>query len=294
VRASALLLAAALLLAPGARAAEPPASALPPSGFEGWSLDGAPRAFPGEALYDHIDGGGEPFLELGYETCEVRRYAKKKLSLTVELYRMTDAGAAFGIYAMQCGRGLPDPSLAERHVVGTTQLTLLKGRHLLKLTAPPDACPPRPVFLAFARQIAGALPAEALPALFAKLPEADRVPGSLRLLRGPLSCAALAPPFEGDALLLDRRNTAVAADYEDEPYGSHSLLVAEYPDEAAALKALASLKEHLETGAKVSRESEKEFLFEVHPSSILGRAVVEGKTLTLTWSMIVKTPPAAP
>jgi len=294
VRAAALFVAVAAAVALTAAAAEPAPSALPASGFEGWALDSAPKSFPGEALYDHIDGGGEAFLELGYETCEVRRYAKKKLSLTAELYRMTDAGAAFGIYAMQCGRGLPDPSLAERHVVGTTQLTLLKGRHLLKLTAPPDACPPRAAFLAFARQIAGALPAEELPALFAKLPEADRAAGSLRLLRGPLSCAALAPPFEGDALLLDRRNTAVAADYEDEPYGSHSLLVAEYPDEAAALKALANLRDHLEEGAKAEPKSEKEFLFEVHPASILGRAVVEGKTLTLTWSMIVKTPPSSP
>lgn len=272
-----------------AAAAPPSAPAQAP-----WGEAAPPATFTGEALYDHIDGGAEPFLELGFETCRVRRLARPGAEVTVEDYRMADAAAALGIYLMQCGREAPDPTLPERHTVGKTQLLLLKGRHLLRLTGRPDACPSRADLVALAAAEAAPLPAEPPPEVLKLLPAEEMRPGSLRIARGPVTLQALAPPFEGDALLLDRRVTAVAADYDDLPYGSHSLLVAPYPDEPAALKALANLRAHMEPGTRVDSKGDREFLFQQDPASILGRAWVEGKTLTLTWGMIVKAPPQAP
>lgn len=249
---------------------------LPPSGFEGWKLDGKARTYPGEALYNHIDGGAEPFLELGFETCEVRRYSKEKLELTAECYRMSDASAALGIYLMQCGRETPDPALAERHTAGENQVTVVKGRHLIRLTGRPGACPKREVFIGFARWAAGRIPGTPPPAILSRAPSEGAVEGSLRIIRGPVTLQALAPPFPAEAVPFGREITGVASDQHREGR-LFTVLLVEYPDPAAASAAAASL------GALESKNPTRNPTLEFRS---------EGPILRVSWPLVGDGPPA--
>ena len=75
-------------------------SLLPPDGMpEGWQRSEDPRLFPGEALFRHINGGAELYLQYGFDRLALADYVKGDFEARVEIYKMNDAGAAAGIFA---------------------------------------------------------------------------------------------------------------------------------------------------------------------------------------------------
>jgi hypothetical protein len=255
---------------------------LPPSGFEGWKLDGKARTYAGDALYNHIDGGAEPFLELGFESCEVRRYIRGKLELTAECYRMSDTAGALGIYLMQCGRETPAPGFAERHTASSNQLTLLRSQSLVRLTGKPGACPSRDVFVAFARYATDHISWEPPPALLELLPKDGRVGASVRILRGPLTLQPFDPPFSPESLSLGGGALAVGADYTGGSKGPYTLLLAEFPSVEPAEQALGALEKSIRSGGGTSSPQDGGFIF-TDASGHGGRVSVDGALLAIAW-----------
>jgi hypothetical protein len=93
-----LILATAMLLASPAN--EQIFSLLPGNGVpEGWELAENPQLFPGEALFSHIDGGAELYLQYGFDRLALADYAKGGLEVRVEIYKMKDEKGAAGIFA---------------------------------------------------------------------------------------------------------------------------------------------------------------------------------------------------
>jgi hypothetical protein len=122
--------------------------------------------------------------------------------------------------------------------------------------------------VAFASEIAAKLPADKPVPAIGRLPAvgpvggAILVPGSVRLGRGPIALQSFPVVGDGDVLLLRRRLLAVAGDYaadrkDDAAAGGkssgqplYSLVVVDYPDEAAAREALAFLRASASPAAK--------------------------------------------
>ncbi len=264
---------------------------LPPDGFaQGWAREGAQKIYEGEALYDHIDGGGEVFLELGFEACTVQRYRKGQEGFALEVYRMTDTAAALGIYLMQCGKETPDKAFAERHTVGRNQLLLTKGRYYLVVTSP-EASPGMPKVLSAAgRAVAEHLPAAEPPSCLALLPKEGLEPGSLRIVRGPVGLQAIVTLGEGDVLLLERKTSAIVGDYKDKD-GLVTLVVAEYPSVQAAQEALRHLIQKLDSTLTIVSASDAAgdagLLFKDHKNRY-GKASVGGATLTIRLGLAAK------
>ncbi|HUX08049.1 MAG TPA: DUF6599 family protein [Acidobacteriota bacterium] len=93
-----LIIAATALLA--APADEDIFTLLPGNGVpEGWELPEAPQLFPREALFSHINGGAELYLQYGFDRLALADYEKGSLEVRVEIYKMNDAEAAAGIFA---------------------------------------------------------------------------------------------------------------------------------------------------------------------------------------------------
>ena len=214
---------------------------LPPEGTAGYAKAGAPRVFKGAQLYDHIDGGGEPFLELGFETCAVQKYLKGSGELVLELYRMTDPAAALGVYLMACGAEGRSPEVPERHSLSPNQVLLVKGRHYAVATSPEERPGLQQELVAFAKALAAALPDAPPPEALGLLPAEGRVPGSLRVIRGPILLDSVVTLGPGDVLLLRGKVTAVAADVKGGSGPAETWIVAEYPSAEDALAALAHL-----------------------------------------------------
>jgi len=252
----------------------------------GWAKEGQPRIYEGEALYDHIDGGGEAFLELGFEACTLQRYRRGPETLVVEIYRMSDTAAALGIYLASCGLETPDPALGERHTVGRNQLLLTKGRYYLVITSP-EASPGMPKVLSVSgRSVAESLPTADPPAYLALLPKEGLEPGSLRIVRGPIGLQSLVTLGEGDILLLERKATAVAGDYKEKG-GLVTLIVVEYPSGQAAKEALHHLTRKLDSTLSPVSASDEGLLFK-DPKGRYGKASVEGTRMTLRLGLAAK------
>jgi hypothetical protein len=270
------VLAAVLLVVAGVAT-----TTLPADGeVAGLRRDGSAERFRGAELYGHIDGGAELYLEFGFDEVTVQRYAGEGAALEAELYRMSDADAALGVYLSRCRRETPDPALAARHTVGRLQLLLVRERYLLVLTGDPERPPARAVLLAFAGAVADRLPPPVEVAAVAWLPTAGRREGSLRLARGPVALQAVAELGEGDALSLGGRIIAAAAHYDDGG-GLTTRVVVEYPDEATAAAALDHLRATLDPGLKVVGGDERRLQLRDR-SGRPGEATLDGCRLAVT------------
>jgi len=244
---------AALGLAIAATAAAPPAAQadlalLPPDGFQGaWRRSGDARVYSGQELYQLIDGGAEIFYELGFERVTTQVYRSGDDEVGVELYRFKDPAAALGIYLARCGEEAPAAGLADRHTAGRHQLLLVRERFFLVVDNLSGRAERAADLVTFAREIASRLPAGHEVHLLDLLPRPRRVPGSERLVRGPLGLQTFIQLGEGDVLQLGGRVTAVAARYaEEDGQDSHFLLLVPYPDEAAATRAFRHISAHLD------------------------------------------------
>ena len=225
---------------------------LPADGFSGaWKKNGPMKVFTSEDLYGHINGGAEAFLELGFDQLTVQKYRDGANELTAEIYRMTDPTAARGIYLARCGKETPDPALKERHTASRQQILLQRNRYYLVLYNTAGGAANAPMLVKAAQAIVPKMPADAPVAALSLLPPAGLVPGSARIIRGPVSLQALYTLGDGDILQLGGKITGAAGDYKDAA-GATTLIVVDYPAPAAAAAAFKHLKANLDTYLKPS------------------------------------------
>jgi len=281
---TAALFTALLVAACGAWAMEESAALLPDDAPNGWQRAGQPRVFTGSGLYGHIDGGAEIFFELGFEEVTVQRYVSGSDAVEVELYRMSDAGAALGIYLQRCANRCEAPGaypgLPRYTTLGRSQAMLAQGRFLAIVTADRVTDAASAAMREVASRLARRLPPGSTLEPGAVLPP-GWAPGSLRLIRGPLGLQAIVTFGEGDVLRLGGHLTAAAADYAAAPgTPAHTLIVVEYPDAAGASAALAHLRSGLDSEIRVLRESGSSFVFRDYAGRV-GEARSDDRRLTI-------------
>jgi len=256
---------------------------LPPDGFlEAWRTAGERALFTGPDLYNHIDGGAEVFLELGFDRVEVQRYAAGDAELAVELYHMRDPLAALGIYLMKCGSETPSPNLAARHTVNAYQVQLCSGpAYVVVNRLAGDELDPE-VMVAFARHVSEQLGSADPLDPFGALPEAGRIAGSERVVRGPYTLEALFTFGQGDVLQLGERGvTAFAAEYREADGSTSTRLRFPYADPGAAAAVFASLAQTLDPELEVLGSSGDRLAFKdyagLYGELVLAGAVIEAR-----------------
>lgn len=223
------------------------ADPLPPDGFLGaWTKAGSARTFRSSDLYGHINGGAELFLELGFERLIVQHYKNGSHEISVELYRMTDAGAALGIYLMKCGREAPDASFDVRHTMNRHQLFFLRGRDFVIIGNRSESDGAAAAKLDFARHMAERIEPDDPSEIFEVLPGENRIPGTERVIRGPFTLQGLFTLGKGDILLLSGKATGVAADYEAAAGGEYTRIVVPYGDSGSARAAFENVAHNLD------------------------------------------------
>jgi hypothetical protein len=263
---------------------------LPPNGFlQAWERSDPARVFAAADLYGFIDGGAELYLEFGFEQLVVQRYRPRtpaagnaglRGQIQLEIYRMADPTAAAGIYLMNCGKESPDPAFRERHTVSPFQLRFKRDRCYVVINNLDGDKRNVPQMLEFGKYVASRLPADAPADALKALPQSNLVKDSQRLIRGPYALQAIYTLGEGDVLQLGRRVTAVAGTYET-PGGRSTLIVADYPNAAAAAAAFAHLRRNLDTYLKVVDRSEKALVFQDFDKKY-GRISCAGARLSIT------------
>jgi hypothetical protein len=227
-----------------------------------WTTDTAVRLFRGAELYGHIDGGAEIYLELGFVEAAVASWRRGGELVGVELYRMTDAPAALGIYLGRCGAETPAVGLTTRHTAGRHQLQLVHGPFYAIVETAEDSSVPASVLVEVAAAVVDRLPAATACLVLDALPAEHRVAGSERVIRGPLGLAALITLGDGDILSQAGAVTGVLADYRGhDGEAPMTLLLVRYPDPATAKAAMELVRKNVDPAITVAASTADRLTF---------------------------------
>jgi hypothetical protein len=245
----------------------------------GWKRTEPPRVYSGSELYELIDGGAEIFFEHGFERVTVQRYALGADEIGIDLYAMRDAAAALGIYLARCGDETPAAGLGLRHTAGRHELLAVQGRFYVVVENLSGSAERAVDLVAFARVLAPRLPAAEPVAALDALPKDGRLPGSERLIRGPLALESFIQLGEGDILQLGGRVTAAAANYQG-PAGRFTLVVVPYPDAATARQVFAHVLAHLDPEIQPLSRTDSRLVFRDY-SGTFGEVDLDGARIDL-------------
>ena len=264
---------------------------MPPDRFIGAFTRSAPmKVFTSADLYGHINGGAEAFLEIGFEQLTVQKYKDGANELAVEIYRMTDPTSARGIYLSKCGKQTPDPAFKERHTASRQQILWQRHRYYIVIYNTAGGAANAPMLVKTAQAMAPRLPADAPVPVLDVLPAAGLVPGSARVIRGPVSLQALYTLGDGDILQLGGKVTGAAGDYKDAA-GATTLIIVDYPTPAAVAAAFKHLRANLDSYLKPTSTTDTKLVFQDYEKKF-GVVTVAGRRLQVR--LHLTKPPAQP
>lgn len=102
----------------------------------GWVLSDSARIFAGEELFTLIDGGADLYFEYGFRQVVSAEYRNdKEQSIKLELYEMSDDGAAFGRYSLVAGSQGMKVQIGNEGLLNEYYLVFWKSRFLVFLSA---------------------------------------------------------------------------------------------------------------------------------------------------------------
>jgi hypothetical protein len=121
------------------------------------------------------------------------------------------------------------------------------------------------------------LPADTPVPVLDVLPAAGFVPGSARVIRGPVSLQALYTLGDGDILQLGGTITGVGGDYKDAS-GATTIIIVDYPTPAAVGAAFKHLTANLDTYLKPTASTDARLVFQDYEKKY-GVVTVAGRRL---------------
>jgi hypothetical protein len=227
-RSAALLPVVWLALTAGVPAPSPGQSVMLPPTAGGWARAESVGVYAGKDLFLLVDGGADLFFEYGFVRAHSAEYLSPTYaSATTELYEMSSAEAAFGLFtSFTVGTGGVVP-VGQEAVLGDGYCIFWKGTYVVMLAMTEADSASGPELL----QLAGGLEREirhmgALPSLCALLRRGGLDARRMVLVRGKLSLgnqlthawALTFPPTDGVVgtsgpcryLILDYADTAAA------------------------------------------------------------------------------------
>jgi hypothetical protein len=222
-----------------------PASLLPAEGeLQTWRPNGTIQRFQGEDLFTYIDGGAEIYNEYGFRRVAVRDYAGPTgKTLTLEIYEMRDAGAAFGITSFKVsGKGRP-AGMGTDSQLDDYYLNFWKGPYHVTVTGLDDAPETIAGLLEVARAADRKIKAAGeRPVLVSRLPREGLRSEAVRYLRGWLGIFNHKGYVRIDVY---RFREAVIGEYKD----GRSVCLFGYAAADEARQAFGRLREALKTGS---------------------------------------------
>ena len=91
------------------------------------------KYFDGNALWGHINGGADLYLEYGFDKLLFQEVELNDNKLRVEYYRMNDAAAAFGIFSVSHFRCDLDDTLTKFICITKYQVQAALGRYYISI-----------------------------------------------------------------------------------------------------------------------------------------------------------------
>lgn len=126
--------AAVLAVAAAAWSAEVPDCRLVP----GWEQQGPTRSFAADDLFEYMDGNAEGYLIYGFLRMQGVTCKSGSDSLVIDVSEMSDAEAAYGIFAANRDPNRPVAAIGMGGQIQPRRATFAKDRYYVELAASPD------------------------------------------------------------------------------------------------------------------------------------------------------------
>jgi hypothetical protein len=167
-----------------------------PQPGNGLEIIGECQAYAGDALYDYIDGGAPQYFEYGFIEAASQEIRLQGRTYILDVYRMKDPLAAFGIFSTRRPDGPAPIAGFPRSCYAGYQGLVARGDRFLEIQASELSDSTGSDMQELASRALGARESEAgsgeaeIEAVLAALPAPGRRPGSERMARGSISLGA--------------------------------------------------------------------------------------------------------
>jgi hypothetical protein len=211
-----------------------------PGEVQGWSLAPEAAVYSSEDLYTYIDGASELYISYGFKKLTARRYTKKGWpEITVDLFEMSTAGSAFGVFAHSQEK--PDQEVGRDSEYLDGLLRFWQGNYYVSLLCSPETPETRTALLALGRRMAQRLPrAGERPEALTLLPANGLIGASIRYFRHHAWQNTYVFLSSENILDIGPNSEAILAKY-DQGEERPVVLLVRYRDQAAAGRAFANL-----------------------------------------------------
>jgi len=109
------------------------AADLLPALLAGWEATGPADTFGQDNLFAFIDGGAETYYEYGFSEAATREYRRGESELAVDVFRMEDHDAAYGIFTYERPAGASDAGVGESSWAGKAAMAFVQDMSYVKL-----------------------------------------------------------------------------------------------------------------------------------------------------------------
>lgn len=152
-----------------------------------WAAREPGRQYRDQELFDYMDGGADIYFEFGFDRVLVQAYAWGAHVIELEIYRMSDAAAAFGMYSIKKGSGGQQLDIGREGLLSDYYLNFWKGPFLVTLVGMDSSEETLSGLKAIARAVSPRLSPDGMrPPLLALLIPDNRIESTLRYFRGNL------------------------------------------------------------------------------------------------------------
>jgi hypothetical protein len=148
-----------LAVLPGLAAAQPGMPQLVPGDLPGLEVVRV-QSYAGKGLYGHIDGGADLYHEYGFERLSVQELRLNGATYFTEAYRMTDPGAAFGIFSISRGECAPADSLPRPSCVSPRAIQWAQSRYFVRVAGESNSAGAQAGMLRLARALSAKIPGD--------------------------------------------------------------------------------------------------------------------------------------
>lgn len=125
---------------------------------QGWTKSGETRVFPGDHLYEYIDGDADKYVHAGVKQTLTSDYRYgEKVDAVADVFIMSTAAGATTVFESQPATGSEPVQLGDAARLYKGSLTFRKGRYFARLVAYQDVPEVPQALVALGRAIAGKL-----------------------------------------------------------------------------------------------------------------------------------------
>jgi len=177
------------------------------------------RTFGNESLFGYIDGGAELYLEYGFDSLLVTNISCKGSDIKVEVFRMSDPDAAFGIYSVSHFKCSNNTDLTGYYCASAYQIQFCKGAFYVSIINSNGTEAEQKLSESIASLLTGRISGQSFnPAVYitddlsvAEVKSALFVRGSLGLFNGAYGLSKELEDFAGySALIIKGEETRIA------------------------------------------------------------------------------------